>query len=202
VIKIRDKAGKFLSGPSLIGKRFHRLVVLQDLGWKKKTKQLECVCDCGNVTRPWLHSLQSGRVKSCGCWKREIVSKVASERTGDKHQNWRGGRIIRDGYVRVLNHGHPRADTNGYVLEHILVMEEMIDRELLPGETVHHINGVESDNAPDNLELWDSNHTAGQRHIEKMAFHTQEIVSKGSDEELRVIHAAILKRMDERGIRS
>jgi HNH endonuclease len=50
--------------------------------------------------------------------------------------------------------GHPRASTNGYVFEHILVMERILGRSLEPGETVHHRNGVRDDNRPKNLELW------------------------------------------------
>ena len=51
--------------------------------------------------------------------------------------------------------GHPRARTNSpYVFEHILVMEEMLGRHLLPDENVHHRNGVKDDNRPANLELW------------------------------------------------
>jgi hypothetical protein len=33
-------------------------------------------------------------------------------------------------------------------------MEQQIGRYLLPGETVHHRNGVKDDNRPENLELW------------------------------------------------
>ena len=58
------------------------------------------------------------------------------------------------GYLMVHVPQHPRATVTGYVFEHIVVMEERIGRYLLPGETVHHRNGVKDDNRPENLELW------------------------------------------------
>lgn len=51
---------------------------------------------------------------------------------------------------------HPRADKNGYVLEHIIVAEQKIGRTLLPGEVVHHIDHNKRNNSPDNLMVFEN----------------------------------------------
>ena len=69
-----------------------------------------------------------------------------------------GGRIIdKDGYVLLKADGHPHANSNGYVREHRLVMEQKLGRYLLPEEVVHHLNGQKADNRLANLQLYDSN---------------------------------------------
>lgn len=75
-----------------------------------------------------------------------------------------GSRVtMSNGYVRVHTPKHPRANSDGYVLEHRLVMEHLLGRLLDPWESVHHINGVRSDNRPENLELWTKAQPSGQR---------------------------------------
>jgi hypothetical protein len=103
-------------------------------------------------------------------------------------------------YRRVLASGDPRADepirivsgqgfeNHGYwvipvpvderhltdgayqVAEHRLVMARHLGRPLEPDETVHHVNGVRTDNRLANLELWSSAHPKGQRVEDKVEF--------------------------------
>lgn len=68
-----------------------------------------------------------------------------------------------DGYTVVRQPNHPDAQVGGWVLEHRLVMESIIGRRMFPNENVHHINGVRSDNRPENLELWVKGQPPGQR---------------------------------------
>lgn len=58
-----------------------------------------------------------------------------------------------DGYVSIYFPDHPHSSTDGYIMEHILVMEALIGRHLYEYECVHHINEVKSDNRKENLKL-------------------------------------------------
>ena len=74
----------------------------------------------------------------------------------------------------VKNINHPRSSKNGsYVFEHILVMETKLERYLLPGENVHHINGIKDDNRIENLELWTRPQPSGIRVEDAVKWATE-----------------------------
>jgi len=58
---------------------------------------------------------------------------------------------VEDGYLLVYQPEHPRANKRGRVREHILVWEKMHHQPLPQGWIIHHLNGIRSDNRPENL---------------------------------------------------
>lgn len=92
------------------------------------------------------------------------------------------GCVTSQGYRVLSRKGHPNAWGKGVILEHILVMSEMLGRPLRKGETVHHKNGNRLDNRPANLELWSGAQPSGQRVTDKIEF-AAEIISNYLDDE-------------------
>ena len=94
--------------------------------------------------------------------KPETIQKIrelAIERYKNKynHPAWKGGKRINEkGYVCIRMPEHPRA-VNGYIFEHVLVMESILKRYLEPSEVIHHVNQIRNDNRPENLMLFRNN---------------------------------------------
>lgn len=69
-----------------------------------------------------------------------------------------------EGFIKVDKSGYAWIKNNGeMVSHHRLIMERMLGRPLIKGESVHHKNGIRDDNRPENLELWVGAIRHGQR---------------------------------------
>jgi len=119
--------------------------VLEELYWKQKLSITQIAQKLG---------LKWSTVK----WCMDVYN--IPKRTIAQAQKVRYGKDIKTvgttlscGYVKVICKGHPRADKDGYVFEHILVMEKKLGRFLTRSEHIHHINGIRDDNRPENLTL-------------------------------------------------
>ena len=78
-------------------------------------------------------------------------SKKGKYRTNTEHGGHKKQRT--DGYIAVYLPTHEKSNKDGYIMEHILIMEQHIGRHLKDDEVVHHKNKVRNDNRIENLEL-------------------------------------------------
>jgi hypothetical protein len=110
------------------------------------------ICQQCGIEKPCRKNFWRKRNKNCGYIHRQKFCSPScandAQRTGFVHK--------RSGYKIVSVNGKHRH-------EHSVVMETMLGRSLLRGETVHHRDGNRQNNTPSNLELWTSRHHPGQR---------------------------------------
>lgn len=67
----------------VIGKRFTRLIAVEEVPPVKGKRKVRCRCDCGNVKIVDMYKLNNGKIKSCGCYMREFASRPrAKDLTG------------------------------------------------------------------------------------------------------------------------
>ena len=118
-----------------------------------------CGCGCGGIIEIKIHHYKRG----IPAFLNHHSTRVVNPMTGRKRSaspTYKGGRRINPaGYVEVLVGNKGRRSV--YMLEHRLVMQKHLGRELLDSEVVHHINGNKTDNRIENLELMtNSQHTS------------------------------------------
>jgi len=90
----------------------------------------------------------------CGGYKTQQSKRCAACNLrfyrGPRSHHWKGGRYYTQGYVMLWAPDHPRAQSNGYIREHIKVWMDAHGN--LPAEySIHHLNGVRDDNRLVNL---------------------------------------------------
>jgi hypothetical protein len=173
----------------IIGKRFGRLTVVEKVRVNNAWRW-HCKCECGGETKTTAHKLQTGWTSSCGCF----AAEQARSRRGDRRFNWKGGKSIDNGYIRLLKPDHSRANCRGYVYEHLVVMENHLERPLTQNENVHHINVDRGDNRFENIELWSTKQPKGQRIPDKVNFAIEIIVQYASTDDIKRLTEALRLR--------
>lgn len=130
-----------------------------------------CHCGCGRVTTINRSPRRDGTRR--GDYSRYIRGHQPAVRhpTGKEHWNWKGGRVIYRGYVFLHIPEHPHASRRGYVQEHIVIVVAARGGVPLPtGAAVHHVNGVKTDNRPENLVVCNDNSYHMLLHARQAAF--------------------------------
>lgn len=134
-------------------------------------------------TRLRMSESRKGKYYRATGWKMpdETKRKISESRKGlvFKPSKYGGHTKKRaDGYIAVYVPNHPKANGEGYVMEHRLVMEEHIGRYVSDDEVVHHVNGIRDDNRIENLRLMNAK--------EHSAFHTSERNRNGTINHFKV----------------
>ena len=118
-----------------------------------------------------LSNINDGTASCSECGPVKVVVHKGKTQCCTARKAQRGRYKASGGYIRIAQ---PDGTTEA---EHRLVMEQTLGRKLLPGETVHHKNGVRDDNRPENLELWVTHQPAGQRP-EDLVVWAHEILAR------------------------
>jgi len=145
--------------------------------WKGGLKQVKCAyCNEKIMKDRWKFKIYTNLFCNRKCQGNYMSKNIIRE----KSPMWKGGKFkTSDGYITILTPEHPRADSDGYVKEHRLVVEEYIGRYLTDKEIIHHINHKRDDNRIENLMIFPTNsdHTKFHRKITQFGI-TQPIKTR------------------------
>jgi hypothetical protein len=136
-------------------------------------------CGCGQPTKlsPW-NDQTLGYVKGgprqflLGHNFRRGSPKAHRYGKREAHAYWRGGSYVsKRGYRMIRMPDHPHAESDGYVREHILIVERILGKRLPVGALVHHVSGEKADNRPTNFVVCPDRSYHALLHQRQRAWH-------------------------------
>jgi hypothetical protein len=91
------------------GERFGRLVAVRmaQSGATGRPQKWECLCDCGVSKAISVYSLRSGYSTSCGCFQKEVVSRIRTTHGMSKHPLYRVWHAIVSRCTREDDQSYP-----------------------------------------------------------------------------------------------
>lgn len=109
------------------------------------------IYDTGKLYLNTRKHLYHAKCKICG----EEVERLLGDIRHSKQCHHKKKHLI-NGYVEIYFPSHHLARKNGFVYEHLIVAEEILNRPLKSGEVVHHKNHKRDDNSKENLMVFTS----------------------------------------------
>lgn len=98
----------------LTGKRFGRLTAIECVGRDVRGNSLwKCVCECGNTVIAHSQKLKAGKVKSCGCYNRDLIISRNKARKDKRGRDERLYRIFYGMRTRCYNKNEPQYKNYG-----------------------------------------------------------------------------------------
>jgi len=123
--------GKFLPDKSKtkIGEKYNKLTILDTVPFinksgKRKGYKFLCLCDCGNKTEQIYANLKSGKVKSCGCYQKELASITGSITGLNNYKNEYKWYFIKDGVKTKCRSGYEVLYANWLIKNNIEFLYE------------------------------------------------------------------------------
>ncbi len=131
--------------------------------WLKRVKRPTCSRQCNGRARGREWGTHAHKARTA--WTEASAASYRTKMSGALNPAWKGGvtykrpkgNYIGPRYVRCPPEWLVMARSDGYVMEHRLVMAQWVGRPLMRTECVNHVNHNPRDNRRENLDLWPTN---------------------------------------------
>ena len=148
--------------------------------YKRSKKELKRLQDINPIKKGKTYEEIYGVKKS-----KEIKNKMG----GKKNYKWNGGKKRVNGYIYLLKPEHPFASQR-YVAEHRLIIEQHLDRYLLPSEIIHHKNEDKNDTQIENLEI---------TNLRKHNLQHRHTIHRLTKEDIKKSHELRMRKPNDKG---